>query len=302
MAFSKAYIEISGYCNAKCRWCVTHNDRHVKAERGFLSPGDLNRILDRLTDIGAIDGSTVIVLHNWGEPTLNKDFPGITGVLSKNKFRWWYSTNASVFPNVQECDFSSLIYLLISMPGFSQSSYDKIHGFKFDNILKNIENYANLFSGSKPISISWHVYQFNMQEIPHAYAYAQKLKLGLVPYYAFFNNYDTSIKYLNYKLSGEDIYDASTQLVLFYVRELIAKQPRKYACPQLASQVLVDEFGNVLQCCNISRTQKHYSLGSVFDLTLDEISEKREKSPACIPCLNAGTAYWTANPFILRAK
>ena len=301
MTFKKAYIEISGYCNAKCRWCVTHNDRHIKAERGFLSPGDLNRILDRLTDIGAIDGSTLIGLHSWGEPALNKDFPGITGVLSKNNFHWWYSTNASVFPNVQECDFSSLGSLLISMPGFSQASYDKIHGFNFDNILKNIEKYANLFSGSKPIQIAWHIYQFNTQEMPHAYAYASKLKIGFLPYYALFANYETSMKYLNYKLSGEDIYDASTQLMLFYVREMISKQPRKYACPHLSS-IVVGEYGNVLQCCNISRTQKHYSIGSVFDLTLDEISEKREKCPACGPCLNAGTAYWTANPRILGAK
>jgi molybdenum cofactor biosynthesis enzyme MoaA len=301
MAFQKAYIDISGYCNAKCRWCVTHNNRNIKAQKGFLSPGDLNRILDRLTDIGALDGSTQIGLHNWGEPTLNKDFPGISGILSKNKFPWWYSTNASVFPNAQECDFSSLTSLLISMPGFSQSSYDKIHGFKFDDIKKNIENYVNFFKGAKPIQIAYHVYQFNIQEIPYAHEYVSKLKINFMPSYAYFNNYDLAIKYLNYKLSSEDLYDASTQLVLFYARELVAKQPRNYVCPQL-SFLALDEFGNVLQCCGIARTQNHYSIGSIFDLTLDEIIEKREKSPACLPCLNSGAIYWGANPLMFRYK
>jgi molybdenum cofactor biosynthesis enzyme MoaA len=268
MTFKSVYIDISGSCNAKCRWCVTYNDRHVKAPRGFFSPDDFKRILDRLTYIGAIDGSTVIVLHSWGEPTLNKDFPSISNILSKNKFRWWYSTNASVFPKAQECDFSSLTSLLISMPGFSQPSYDKIHGFKFDNIKKNIENYVNLFSGAKPINISYHVYQFNIDEIPNAAAYASNLKIGLTPYYAMINNQELAIKYLTYKISNEDLYDASTQLVLFYVRELISKQPRKYVCPQF-SFLNLDEVGNVLQCCSSSRTQKNYSIGSIFELTLE---------------------------------
>ena len=301
MTFKKVYIDISGYCNAKCRWCVTYNDRHIKAKRGYLSPYDFSRILDRLTDIGAIDGSTLTVLHSWGEPTLNKDFPSITGLLSKNKIPWWYSTNASVFPNAQECDFSSLTSLLISMPGFSQSSYDKIHGFKFEDIVKNIEKYASLFNGAKPIQIAYHVYQFNIQEVFYAHAFTQKLKIGFMPYYAGFNNLEMGIKYLNYKLSSEYLYDASTQLELFYVRELISKRPLKYVCPQLSFLVL-DEFGNVLQCCVSSRTQKHYSIGSVFDLTLDEIIESREKSPACIPCLNSGAAYWLSNPLIFRTK
>ena len=291
MPVKKVYLEISGFCNAKCRWCAAANGRNIKTQKDYLSPDDLNRILDRLTDIGAIDKSTLFALHNWGEPTLNKNLPSITGILSKNKFTWWYSTNASVFPNVQECDFSTFNALLISMPGFSQSSYDKIHGFNFDTIKKNIESYVNFFKGTKTIGISYHVYQFNISEVFLAGEFASRLKVNFNPHYANFNNIENAIKYLNYKLSGNDLYDASTQLIFYHVRDLVAKHPRKFVCGQL-DLLAIDEFGNVLQGCCLARTQNHYSIGSIFDLTLDEIREKREKSPACIPCWNSGAPSW----------
>jgi len=240
------------------------------------------------------------MLHNWGEPALNKDFPVIIKILSQNKLRWNFSTNASVFPQIANSDFSLLSGLTISMPGFSQSSYDKIHGFNFDRILKNIDKYAYVLRDFlNKITIYFHAYQFNIHEIHHAYKYASKLKVNFFATYAYFNNYDMSFRYLNRKLSGEDIYDASKQLALFYVDDLISNMPQEYICPQF-SILTLDEFGNVLQCCCISRTQKYYSVGSIFDITLDEIIENRKKSPACVDCLNSGIAYWAHNPFQIR--
>ena len=296
MSYKNVYIDISGYCNAMCRWCVTYNERHIQVKRRFLSPYDFSKILLRLIKIRAVDGSTIFNLHNWGEPSINKDFSNIIDILTRNSFNWGFSTNASIFPNIQNNDFSLLKSLTISMPGFSQASYDIIHGFNFNGVLGNINNYVTLlgnFSGR--ILIHFHVYQFNLGEIIHAHAYASGLNVRFHASCAFINNITNMIRYLQGILSEKDLYDASKTLLLFYVNDLISTMPQDYVCPQL-SYLTLDEFGNVLQCCALSRTHKYYSIGSIFDLTLDEIIENRKKSPACGPCLDSGAAYWAHNP------
>lgn len=60
------------------------------------------------------------------------------------------------------------------MPGFSQESYDKIHGFNFEKIKENIKKYANdmeLAGVKDKMWVAYHMYQFNLDEIYDAYVF-----------------------------------------------------------------------------------------------------------------------------------
>ena len=207
-----------------------------------------------------------------------------------------FSTNGSILPDFRRLNYNAIGGIIISIPGFSQASYDKVHGFKFMDIIENIIQYAKHFRHihNKSILINYHVYQFNIHELDAAKQFAEKLGVRLCPSYAFFNNSKLGINYLKNRLNEKDLYDASRQLLLHYVDELLLSHPKEYKCPQL-SYLTLDEFGSVLLCCAMARTQQNYSIGSVFDLTLEQIGKLRKEHNACTPCMESGFAYWVHN-------
>jgi len=293
--YDSILIEISGHCNAKCPWCATGRGAIREETKKYMSVIEFSKILDILISKKIIDSSTTIILFSWGEPFLNHDLIDIIKIICQYGCKYNLSTNASKYVKIPKELQHNLAGFNISMPGFSQDSYSKIHQFSFDKIIENIKKFM-IDIDPRKISISYHVYQFNIDEIESGYAFFSKYGLNFFPYYAFINDYDWAQKYLSNNLPYDILSKASKEIILGNVDKLISECPPAFQCPEW-NRLTIDEWGAIITCCALTKDHPFYSLNlSVTDL-LENISEEKIREivrdqPVCKECIQSGLAYW----------
>ncbi len=293
--YKQVTFEISGKCNALCPWCYTgKKNRDSNIQGKSITPGVFERAIKYMFDNKMIDKSSFIHLYNWGEPFLNPYLKDIISILNNYEIKYGLSTNASVLTSFTDEDIlRNLNYITFSMPGFSQNSYDKIHGFNFEKIKKNILTIVNNFReyGFKgEAQISYHVYQFNLTEVEDAYKFACKNDINLYPVYAYINDHNMLKKYLKSEFTYPEIKKASEELILFYLENKVNEKPKQYKCPQF-EMLTIDEHCNILTCCSVGNECDDYSLGSLFSLSLNEIQELKLTREICKECDTLGINY-----------
>ncbi|MFA6808765.1 MAG: radical SAM protein [Eubacteriales bacterium] len=306
--FNRVALEISGECNAKCKYCSTgsHNRLFGTDENSVsLSVKDVESLIDDLIERKIIDEKAIIDLYNWKEPLLNKDLELISKYLSNKGLEFTLSTNASVVPdkNVKGA-FKGLTALIISMPGFSQKSYSKIYGFNFEIIKENIKtilkNFINLgFSGEA--TILYHVYQYNLHELPDAIKFAHDLGVQLYPCFAFPISFDVCIDYITHELSQNLLYEMSSDLFLFQIKDILEERSVDYYCNQ-GKLLTIDENRDLVLGCCIDRYSKYadkcYRLGDITQLDICAIRKLKEasfESEVCQICRKTGADYCGSN-------
>lgn len=284
------FFEIVGKCNAKCTYCITGN--------GTQSGGivDLEKFKDTIQSLfekNIADTKTIFHLYNWGEPFLHPKFNEIISFLSEKDIKFYLSSNFSILPkNISKESFKSCQGITISMPGFSQNSYNKIHKFNFYKILENINNIKEFISTEK-LKVSYHLYQFNITEIKQAQEYFKNMGISVFSNFAYFNDYNMATKYLQNKLTIEEFKKVSKELLLYYVDDLLEEMPEKYICPQF-SQINIDENCNIIQCCVAPSSSKDYFVSSIKDFAVDKYLNKKDKD-ICKECYSTKLVYWAHN-------
>ncbi len=288
--YQKVFFEISGKCQAKCPHCCTGNRSLKEHPSRFIDVSSFVRAVDRLLSFGLVNSNTQFELYNWGEPFLNPELPALLDVLVKRGLSYRLSTNCGHYVKLPDSLKDNLNELTITIPGFSQASYDKVHGFDFQKILSHINQYIQDF-GSEKIRITYLIHQFNIDEIPDVYKYFKKRNVKLLYTVAYLNDYNMARDYLSGQLKGEKCVRISKDLLLYYLDDLLESVPSQYKCPQL-SILSLDEYCNVLTCCAVPKGHPDYSLGSVFDLSREEIVEGKRKRNVCKECSKLGIHYW----------
>ena len=288
--YNTVYFEISGICNANCPWCVTGRGGLKAYPSRFIPPGDFRRAIKRLFDESLINSQSIINLYNFGEPLLHPSLKEILQILVDYNLKYTLSTNASRFLNLDSILLENLQQFFISIPGFSQKSYNKIHGFDFEKILKNIDLWIHLIGPDK-IQIQFHVYQFNLDEIEHASLYFKQRSVKFFPYLAYFNDFNLTKSYLDHKLTPTILENASKELLLYYVDDITSSPLGNYQCPQ-QNILTIDEYCNVLTCCLISKADPDYAIGSLFSLSKKEIENNKQNQFICKECLKKGISQW----------
>lgn len=279
MGYSWISIEISGRCNAQCKWCVTGSGETKKEPSQFMSRRKFEEIITDLHNNGEISRKTTIHLYNWGEPFLNPELLDILKVISDRGHKYVLSTNASRYIQIPKYLQKNLATLIISMPGFGQDSYDKIHKFSFDKIISNIKLFMNDINPGK-ILVNIHIYQFNQDELRPAIAFFTEHGISVYPSFAYFNNYNVMIKYLDKTLPEEVYSEAVNDICLDYVDNLLLKSSENYHCPQWDS-LTIDEFGRKISCCVIPKNHPAY---------------QSNDRAICNECISSGVAYWAHHP------
>lgn len=300
----RASIDISGWCNAQCKWCATgkKNRSGVLAEHTYISLEKFKKIYEHLLETNILNKFNEILLYDWGEPFLNPDCMNILEYLSQNNQIYSMSTNASILKLAQKPGiYKQCRTFIFSMPGFSQESYDKIHRFSFEKIKSNIKAYMeNIreFGFEGEAILSYHVYQFNIKEIPMARAFAESLGIKFVPIYAYFADFELMEEYIMDKMPQETRKEAEQELVLQHVPRLLKSRPDNFRC-LVENMISVNTNGQIELCCCAGQEKKDYVWGSVFELkSYDEWRNMREtmlNSEMCKLCRKMGVDYWFFN-------
>ena len=284
------FFEIVGKCNATCTYCITGNGTQ---RGGIVDLEEFKETINSLFEKNIADTEALFQLYNWGEPFLHPKFNEIISFLSQKNIKFYLSSNFSIIPkNLSKESFKSCKGITISMPGFSQSSYDKIHQFKFDKILENINFILNFIPAEK-LQVSYHLYQFNITEIKQAQGYFKNLGIQVFSSFAYFNDYNMATKYLQNKLSIEEFKKVSKELLLYYVDDLLEDMPKDYICPQF-SMMTIDENCNIIQCCGTPSSSKDYFVCNTKDFK-EDIFLNRKNRDICKECYATKWVYWAHN-------
>lgn len=304
--FRRFSLDISGWCNAKCKWCSTGRKNWTGengCKRDYMSISMFERVYKHLCDIDLLHSFNELLLYSWGEPFLNPDFKNIMKLLHDNKQVFSISTNASAPQYMQgnEKVYEYCNTVTFSMCGFSQSSYDHIHKFNFakikSNIISLLENMREHgFKGNA--IISYHVYQFNEHELNDAKEFAESLKIRIEPVKAYFASYDMAKAYLTNQLDGKDAKDASKELLLSHVKELINNRPTEYRC-LVENMVSLHWNGKIELCCCCDDSAENFLWDDIFKIhSLREWQKYRKtmlESNTCNECRALGIDYWFFN-------
>ena len=308
--YNHVFFEISGVCNAKCKYCINGGKNSISGPYhrrggGQIDVQEFDKAITYMYDSQIIGNSSLIWLYNWGEPFLHPKLKEIISVLKNKNLFFGLSTNASnpVYFNDSKC-LSHLADIIFSMSGFSQQSYDRIHGFDFERIKSNIENMVmnyreNGFKGS--VRIAYHIYQFNILEMSMAKDFAQKLNVAINFSAAYFNGYTMFRDYLMNNMGYANLKMACSELITYYINDILLKRPKDYVCPQWGGLTL-DEYCNVLTCCCVDRLSENYSIGKLFELSPDDIKEKKLQQHICLECRQLGIDFLANNPLVWTIK
>jgi len=290
--YNRVFFEIAGVCNAKCPYCITGNK---SARPGEIIDVDMFfDILGKLLKEKVIDNDATIYLFNKGEPFLHPRFSEIIDILHDYGFQYEISTNGSILPVIDKKLASGLLLLTFSMPGFSQESYDKIHGFDFEEIKRNIaamsrelgkHGYNNL------TQINYHLYQFSLFEIKECEKFAKQNGVKLRPTLAFLNDWWMMDDWLNDRTSLPVLKKMMEEMLFFSeYRKLMGNVPKGYACDQFDALV-IDEEGNMATCCALPKDHPDYNCGNVLNDDIGMILRNKHSRPVCRPCHQQGITY-----------
>ncbi|WP_110955301.1 radical SAM protein [Anaerosinus massiliensis] len=284
--FKSIALDISGFCNAKCKYCPAGNDFSHKGE--FISLEKYEALLHKFQEYKMYFSiETAFQIYCLGEPLLHPEINEILKITHKCGVHTNISTNASVVPNVDAEGVKAVERVLISMPGFSQRSYDKIHGFNFEHIKNNILKLKKCFSDI-PFDMTYHIYQFNMNEIEDARIFCEKNDIRFAPNYAILMDKNKCMSYVSNTMVYEELKDLSKELFLGVLDEQIRVSPRNY-CDFQESYLSVNVDGDVRICSSFPKGyEKNILCGNLLKDDIDVLIQKKYSHLRCEQCISAG--------------
>lgn len=293
--YDRITIEISDVCNAKCVWCYTgrknrYGQKNTECKQHFMTALEFENGLKALIDNGILSPDAEIELYNWGEPLLDPELDGILAVIERYDMPFHLSTNCSCLKYFTGKHLKNMTLFMVSLSGFSQGTYGKIHGFDFQRILDNIDTAADILNSRGLLhlmEINFHVYNFNIHEISAARKYFESRNIRFVARTAYFNDYYLFDGFLNGSLPAKTVSMAQRHLLTDLLSGEAALAPKKFACPQ-QSKIVVDDMWNLIPCCRLTKEER---LGNILDMTAEEIAKAKRSVSQCESCLENGQAY-----------
>ena len=284
--YTEVYMDVTNICNAMCRYCKTGSANRRGENKGitpyFMTAEEFKRLHEHMLNHDIITPDCIYRIYNWYEPSLNPHLPDIFNYMNEVGIRLDMSTNASRlidFSKVKSCE--NWYGILFSMPGFSQSSYDRMHGFNFEQIKKNIKETLIAirergFHGYA--MINYHIYQFNIGEIQAAKEFADELGLGLHTIFAYFNGGQGKGNYLAGTLERDVLLEATRNLFFWHIDELIANKEKYFKEFYEAESITLSERCNIIPGRGSNDDDR---IKSIFDVTnyqeIRDIYESRFK-------------------------
>lgn len=285
-------IDISGICNGKCPYCSTGNGKIPK--NGFMSPQTLERVLYRLRDLGAMPRNNIAALYIWGEPLIHPQINEILKVISGFGLRAHISSNFIHLPELTVDALHTLSGMTFSLSSFTQTSYSYLHGGRLATTLANFNRLLAQVEKAhcdwKPF-VNWHCYKFNEIEKSAAQAYFEQLGVTFTPLVAHLNDFTRTIRYFLKKDYHEaDAAQIEEDLFTDFIAETLRRGRDATARCRHWDIMAIDPNANAIFCCTApsDSMENNGIIGSIFDITIEDINRVHYASQACKVCRAGG--------------
>lgn len=289
------YWDITGKCNAHCKYCFTGNMGHPEGSE--IDIDSFSKAFQILKSNNLIGDNTCLHLYVWGEPTLHPKLGEIISIIQNNGVHYKLSTNFGRKIDFQKNWFYNLDGIIISMCGFSQESYNKMHRLNFeivkDNIVNLVKNATKESYDTQKIRIAHHIYQFNVEEIPDLFRFTKELNLEYHPYYAVFGDLDMAYRFTHGQLTPEEWKSVSTEIFGNQIFKRIQNNP-KNGCRQF-DRLVLDEYCNILTCCCLPRNHTSYKICNLFEPDFLEKLSNWMPDNNCLYCIKNGLSQYDGN-------
>lgn len=287
--FDSISVDIVGFCNAKCKYCPAGTGPKVPQ---YMTLDLLEAILNKLIEYKFVSELSNFHVYGLGEPCLHPQVNDVLRMLKKYNISTAINTNASFVPVFEADSLEAVNRFLISMPGFSQSSYSKIHGFNFEKITENIislRSQVKVLSNDRiPFDMSYHIYQFNEAEMVPAKEFCDKYNIRFAPNYAVMIDKDKCLNYATDKMSYEELKDISKEIFLGVLDQQIKDSPRNY-CDFQQNFLSINADGDIRICSSFRKeAESNILVGNLITDNVDEIIWRKYHHPRCATCISAG--------------
>lgn len=285
------YFDIVGYCNAKCTFCPTGQNSHVSKKH--IDVDLFKQVLEYLIENNLIPASNKIHLYNYGEATLHPNLDQLISIMADFNIKARLSTNFIRPLELSEKSFKNIAGITFSTSGISDTTYRRIYGTDVNksltNLKKAIESFKNIGYHPKPFSVRYLQYKFNKFEVSQAKEYFESLGIEFETMSAYINDQQEFNLYAQDKLSRERKLEIEEMVHTNELNKLIENNKKSLKKCELEKFLNIDENGNLIGCCGLPNSNQEYNLGSILDLTSQEIYQKKVSMNICKECFSLGT-------------
>ena len=118
-----------------------------------------------------------------------------------------------------------------------------------------------------------------------------------MPSVAYLNDLPEMLDLLSGHLAEDRKRAAERDLFLDHIVEGIAVakgRSDQYRCPAF-DFVVIDEVGQVLLCCGVTRYDSEYAIGPLSEMSVDDMWRRKRTQAVCSRCISSGLALWLYN-------
>ena len=308
------FLEVNSACNLACPTCTKGNleatgGLKYEHQNGIMEDGLMQKCIDK---IASENPQAIVFLYGNSEPFLHPRLIHCIQSVKARGLNCQLSTNLNVLRNLDELVASKPDFVIISLSGFTQEVY--VRGHAGGNIEKVKANMALLgdalykASNPFPVSVNYHVYDYNHHEIELMREYATAHNIGFFTSVARAISMENSIQYCRSKDTDATPFEiqegrpdwnkvlppvSKTYLeTMTHVRippdkarEMYKGIPIAEACPVGAGSIFtyIRHDGKTQMCaCTADR---RITLGDYLETTPDQFMQQRAGHAICKQCM-----------------
>jgi MoaA/NifB/PqqE/SkfB family radical SAM enzyme len=279
---SDVFIDIVGPCNLRCAMCPQGVLEYRSAERGrgFMPVALFEHTMMFLQEQGFL--GEYVNLYNWGDPLLHPRLGEILDVCQVRHIKPIISTNLS-FPvrTVREASRHDLALLIVSISGFSASTYSRNHvRGDFHRVRQNLEALADDRGRIREVLVKYLTFRYNRQELEAVREFSLSAGFQFGAYAGAIPSAESFFRY-----TDDSEYRAKVNE--FIAAEWIRPQPSRF-CSQETS-VTINHMAE-LERCYVSWNGAYRT--SLFETDLRQYLDAKTKNEFCGRCLATGYSYY----------
>lgn len=283
-------VEVSGACNLRCISCPRARSRPDERTHAMMSMDDFRKVLAKIRREDPFVGN--IQLYQWGEPTLNRDLPGMIRHAGENGFLCGISSNLN-----HKADFRALIEahpecIRISVSG-TDDAYGLTHtGGDWETFVTNIKTISGLRREIYPemkVELYFHLYKHCLGKARDRIAeMCRKMGFEFHPVPAYLISLDDVLAYCEGSpLPGPA--KRARELLLIDLDEGLKRARQELSLECDAFRVLMVNSDLAVSACMMYYDPAGNTIADNFlEIPLEEIVVRRSKAALCVKCRKHG--------------